>query len=91
MKFKLLALIFFFISHVVFGMQQKQEKPKKDSIMYLYIIDGKRKLSSTLDISKLVDPSLILSVEMIQDSVKKKEYGKEGKNAVIIIKTKKTK
>jgi hypothetical protein len=71
------------------GWQQPEppDKQQKDSLTYLCIINGKRKMVNTLDVSKITDPSKIVSISMISDSTGKKKYGKAGKNGVLIIKT----
>jgi hypothetical protein len=61
----------------------------KDTLPYLYIIDGNQKLRKTLDLSKKINLSKVEIVVMVMDSVGKKKYGKEGKNGESIIKTQK--
>ena len=51
----------------------------------LYVVDGKVTESSKME---SIDPSMILSIGIKNDTITRKKYGKEGENGVVFITTK---
>lgn len=69
-------------------MPSKQDVPKKNQ-MFLAIIDGEKHIWPKATYQDSINWSNIKSVQFVKDSTQLASYGEEGKNGVIIIKTKK--